>query len=116
MKITTQAQLDAARKGEWHDLGPGGFVVREGMKVYAESGSTVRDWNGSEWVERGAKAETVETVIEWRRDDEFEGWRAPGWFASDAGNLWRGWSFFDTFPDPRAVAEKIQTIINEEEA
>ena len=79
MNITTQAELDAAPKGEWHDLGPGRFIARngstvdayEGSTVYARSGSTVYawdgstvyDWNGNEWVERGAKEETPEIGV-----------------------------------------------------
>jgi len=47
MNITTQAELDAAPKGEWHELGPGYFEVREGMKVDARSGSTVDAYSGS---------------------------------------------------------------------
>ena len=93
MKITTQAQLDAAPKGVWHDLGPGYFEVRGGMKVDARSGSTVhalsgstvfarsgstvhalngstvKEWNGSEWVERGAKVETASFANTVCRDD-----------------------------------------------
>ena len=47
MKITTQAELDAAPRGEWHDLEKGAFVVREGQKVHAYSGPLVFAYSGS---------------------------------------------------------------------